>query len=282
MLINKYFKWIIELNNPKQKINGLVILFIFLPFNFLFAEEKEMDMAAYTDTAFLVFFIFMIFLTFIFMLYHGGVKRIPMEVSAWEKIKGLFFDTKPIENENEILLDHEYDGIKELDNSLPPWWKYLFYVTIVWAVIYMGVYHVFGTGKLMEEEYAEEMEIAELQKAEMLAGGKFIDENSVTELTDPGSLFSGKEVYSKYCAACHGNFGEGLVGPNFTDEFWMHGGGIKNIFLITKNGVPDKGMISWKSQLSPKEMQEVGSYILSFKGTNPSNQKLPQGDKWVE
>jgi cytochrome c oxidase cbb3-type subunit 3 len=194
----------------------------------------------------------------------------------------LLIDAKPIENEKEILLDHDYDGIKELNNNLPPWWKYLFYVTIVWSVIYMLVFHVFNTGKLMEAEYAEEIQIAELQRAQLLAGGEFIDENTVKVTTDPGTMFSGKEIFTKYCAACHGNNGEGLVGPNFTDEYWIHGGDIKNIFRIIKDGVPEKGMISWKAQISPKNMQEVGSYILSLKGTNPPNQKPPQGEKWIE
>lgn len=261
--------------------SSLLTLFLLTPFVSVFAQEGEIDMVAYTDTAFLIFFLFMILLTIVFMVYHAGIQKIPGEVSLWAKFMDLLVDAKPLENEREILLDHDYDGIKELDNNLPPWWKYLFYVTIVWSVIYMLVFHVFNTGKLMDAEYTEEMEIAELQRAQFLAGGAFIDENTVKASMDAGTLFSGKEIYVKYCAACHGNNGEGLVGPNFTDEYWIHGGDIKNIFRIIKDGVPEKGMISWKSQLSPKNMQEVGSYILSMQGTNPPNQKPPQGEKWV-
>jgi cytochrome c oxidase cbb3-type subunit III len=283
MLINKNIN---KENGKVEKLFGfnpkfVLIILLFFPFASVYAEGEEMDMVAYTDTAFLILFLFMILLTIIFMVYHAGIQKLPGEVSLWAKFMNLLIDAKPLENEKEILLDHDYDGIKELDNNLPPWWKYLFYVTIVWSIIYMLVFHVFDTGKLMEAEYAEEIEIAELQRAQFLAGGEFIDENNVKATMDPGTMFSGKEIYVKYCAACHGNNGEGLVGPNLTDDYWIHGGDIKNIFIIIKNGVPEKGMISWKAQLNPKNMQEVGSYILSLHGTNPPNQKPPQGEKWV-
>jgi cytochrome c oxidase cbb3-type subunit 3 len=282
MLIKKKIKESTKVKKHFELNFKLIFTILFLfPFVPIFAQGGEIDMVAYTDTAFLILFLFMIFLTIVFMVYHVGIQKIPGEVSLWAKFMDLLIDAKPIENEKEILLDHDYDGIKELNNNLPPWWKYLFYITIVWSIIYMLVFHVFDTGKLMEAEYAEEIELAELQKAQFLAGGEFIDENNVKVSMDPGTLFSGKEIFVKYCAACHGNFGEGLVGPNFTDEYWIHGGDIKNLFLIIKNGVPEKGMISWKSQLNPKNMQEVGSYILSLQGTNPPNQKPPQGEKWV-
>ncbi|MDP2304242.1 MAG: cbb3-type cytochrome c oxidase N-terminal domain-containing protein [Ignavibacteria bacterium] len=282
MLIKKKIKESTKVKKHFELNFKLIFTILFLfPFVPIFAQGGEIDMVAYTDTAFLILFLFMIFLTIVFMVYHVGIQKIPGEVSLWAKFMDLLIDAKPIENEKEILLDHDYDGIKELNNNLPPWWKYLFYITIVWSIIYMLVFHVFDIGKLMEAEYAEEIELAELQKAQFLAGGEFIDENNVKVSMDPGTLFSGKEIFVKYCAACHGNFGEGLVGPNFTDEYWIHGGDIKNLFLIIKNGVPEKGMISWKSQLNPKNMQEVGSYILSLQGTNPPNQKPPQGEKWV-
>jgi len=143
-------------------------------------------------------------------------------------------------------------------------------------------FHVFNTGKLMHEEYEEEMEFALLQKSELMNTGSVVTEENVTLLTDNASLFSGKAIYDVNCVACHSADGGGLVGPNFTDEYWIHGGGIKNIFKIVKYGVPLKGMISWQTQLNPVQMQEVSSYIMTFQGTTPLSPKAPEGEIWVE
>jgi cytochrome c oxidase cbb3-type subunit III len=189
----------------------------------------------------------------------------------------------PIEKEADIMLDHNYDGIKELDNNLPPWWKWGFYLTIVWGLVYLFHYHVFATGKLQKAEYYNEIAMADAEnqaRAEKMKD--FVSADNVTPLTDASAISAGKEIFTKNCVACHGANGEGGVGPNFTDEFWIHGGGIKNIFKVVTNGVPAKGMISWKSQLSPKQIQQVGSYILTFQGTKPANPKEPQGDIWVD
>jgi len=185
-----------------------------------------------------------------------------------------------IQQEDDIILDHDFDGIRELDNKIPPWWNALFYGAIVFAIIYMIDYHVIGDGNVQESEYAQEMQTASMQLEMLTKSGAMITEETVTVLSDAATLAAGKEIFDKNCAACHGMGGEGLVGPNFTDEYWIHGGGIKNIYHIISEGVSAKGMISWKSQLSPNQMQEVGSYILTLKGTNPPNQKGPEGDKW--
>ncbi len=192
-------------------------------------------------------------------------------------------DSVPVEHEKDILLDHDYDGIKELDNNLPPWWLYMFYITIIFGVIYFSVHHIFGDGDIMYKQYNEQMASAEASIAEyMKNSGNAIDENNVEALTDAGAISEGKAIYDKNCVTCHGANGEGKVGPNLTDEFWLHGCGIKNVFKTIKEGVPAKGMISWKTQLSPVEIQKVSSYILTLKGTNPAGAKEPQGDKCDE
>jgi cytochrome c oxidase cbb3-type subunit 3 len=203
--------------------------------------------------------------------------------SFLRKIYLRMVDSVPVAKEKDILLDHDYDGIHELDNNLPPWWKYGFYVTIVFAFVYMVVYHVTGTGKLQKAEYEEEINVAEIQKQErMKNSAEFVTEESVTALTEADAIGKGKEIFEKNCAACHRTDGGGQVGPNLTDEFWIHGGGIKNIFKVITFGVPAKGMISWQAQLSPKQIQQVSSYILTMEASNPAGAKEPQGDKWVD
>lgn len=185
----------------------------------------------------------------------------------------------PIEKEEDILFDHEYDGIRELDNSLPPWWVALFYITIGIAIVYLGYYHVLGSGPSSKEEYEIEMEKAKEQVQAYLASqSNQVDESNVTILIDEAELTVGKTLYDINCAACHGFLGEGGVGPNMTDEYWIHGGSIQDIFKTIKYGVPEKGMISWQAQLRAGDMQKVASYILSLQGTNPPNAKEPQGE----
>lgn len=197
---------------------------------------------------------------------------------AWLKINAF----RPVEKEKDLDLGHDYDGIRELDNSLPPWWKYGFYLTIFLGLVYMYRYHLSGSGWSSAKEYQEEMAEAELQKAEYLkTAADLVDETSVVLLTDATSLANGKATYTTNCVACHGAEGQGGVGPNFADEYWIHGGGIADLFKTIKYGVPEKGMISWQSQLNPRKMQEVASYILSFQGTTPPNPKEPQGELYV-
>ncbi|SIT79951.1 c-type cytochrome [Pontibacter indicus] len=176
-----------------------------------------------------------------------------------------------------IHSNHDFDGIQEYDNDLPPWWKYMFYVTIVFAVGYMLHYHVFRTGALQTEEY--EMEMAQ---AALIAAQNVEDPNAVTNfevLTDASALESGKAIYLQNCAACHGQAGEGTVGPNLTDEYWLHGGDVNDIFKTVKFGVPSKGMVPWQGKLTKDQMLEVSSYILSLQGSNPPNAKEAQGEK---
>lgn len=179
-------------------------------------------------------------------------------------------------------IGHEYDGITELDNDMPPWFKFLFYVTILFAVVYLLDYHVFKWSPLQDAEYAQEMEKANAEVAVIREKQAMnLNEDKVTALTDASGIGAGKTIFDQNCAVCHGKAGEGLVGPNLTDEFWIHGGGIKNVFKVVKNGVPEKGMIAWQDQLNPLQIQQVSSFILSLAGTNPPGAKAPQGDKWT-
>ena len=192
-------------------------------------------------------------------------------------------DPVPQEREADITLDHNYDGIRELDNHLPPWWVNMFILTIIWAVGYMYFYHWGGSGINQAEEYKQEVETAKKEIAIALAGkADVVDESNVVAMTETSDLGQGELIYKSNCVACHGQNGEGTVGPNFTDEYWIHGGGIKNVFKTIKYGVPEKGMIAWSSQLKPSDMQKVASYILTFKGTNPPNPKAPQGEIWKD
>lgn len=189
------------------------------------------------------------------------------------------WDLVPMEKEQDIDLGHDYDGIRELDNRLPPWWLWTFYFTIIFGVAYIYFNHYSEMGQSQSEEYAMEMEVAEEIKRDYLARQKnAVDETNVTFLNDDANLMAGMGVYTASCAACHGAKGEGGVGPNLTDPYWIHGGSIGDVFKTIKYGVPEKGMIAWQSQLQPKTMQKVASYILSMQGTNPPNGKAPQGN----
>ncbi len=209
------------------------------------------------------------------------------EKSWWKQLLSKATDAVPVEEEDKVLMmDHEYDGIRELDNHLPPWWKWLFYITIVFAVVYMFVYHVIDVLPLSHEEYEIAMADARAAKEEALAaspeGG--IDENTVEITDDPEVLSRGKAIYDRECVACHAPEGQGLIGPNFTDNYWIHGGTIGDIFRTIKNGVPEKGMIPWEGKLSPSDIRDVANYILTFVGTTPKGPpppKEPQGELYV-
>lgn len=203
--------------------------------------------------------------------------------SMWSRLNKQAWKLVPVEKEKDILFDHEYDGIRELDNSLPPWWVAMFYITIVFAVVYLGYYHVTGYGVDQETEYAMEMERAEeAVQAYLAKQSDQVDENNVVALVDAKDLALGETIFTTYCSACHGQLGEGGVGPNLTDEYWVHGGSIADVFKTIKYGVPEKGMIAWNTQLRPAEIQKVASYIMSLVGTNPPNGKEPQGELYQE
>ena len=198
------------------------------------------------------------------------------KLTIWEKLLSL----RPLAEEKDLEMDHSYDGIVELDNPPPAWFMWLFYVTIVFGAVYLLNYHVFKLGKLQEEEYVVEMKQAAVQQKIFLAkSANRVDENSVKLTADAGVLSAGSAIFKQHCVACHGEKGQGIVGPNLTDEFWIHGNKISDVFRTIKYGVPDKGMISWEKQLTPKQMADVSNYIKSLKDTHPANPKAPQGNK---
>ena len=239
----------------------------------------------------LVVFLLVLFIRNIFNAIHpkeriivlGKVQSDSWLVKTWHQLDKQFFTKAvPLEKEADMLLDHNYDGIKELDNALPPWWKYGFYITIVVAVFYFLKFEVWHTGMNPTEEYNTEMTIAKTETDAYLASAKEnVDENTVTDLDAAGNA-SGKAIFAKTCVPCHLAEGQGIVGPNLTDEYWIHGGSIKDIFKTIKYGFPDKGMQSWQTTYSPVEMQQLSSYIRSLRGTNPPNPKAPQGDLYKE
>ena len=203
--------------------------------------------------------------------------------STWANLDKKFFTkAAPIEKEADIMLDHDYDGIKELDNALPPWWKYGFYITIFVAIFYILKFEVWHTGMNPTEEYNTEMAQAKLETDQYLASMKEnVDENTVVML-DAAGIQTGKTLFTKTCVACHTQNGGGGVGPNLTDNYTIHGAKIQDIFKTIKYGYPDKGMQSWQSNFSPVEMQQLSSYIKSLSNTNVPNGKAPQGDLIVE
>jgi cytochrome c oxidase cbb3-type subunit 3 len=194
----------------------------------------------------------------------------------WNKLLSL----RPLAEEKELIIEHQYDGIHELDNPTPTWFMVLFYATIVFAVVYLLGYHVLGVGQLQYAEYKTEVAQADLEKNLYLSKqANRVDENTVKLVTDQVVLTDGKSVFSATCMPCHGEHAEGKVGPNLTDDYWLHGGKINDIFKTIKYGVPAKGMPNWEKQLSAKQISDVANYIKSLHGTNPPNAKEPQGTK---
>lgn len=196
----------------------------------------------------------------------------------WEQANAMV----PIEAENDIELDHNYDGIRELDNHLPPWWKGLFYGSVVFAFVYIFIYHFSETLPLSGQEYENELTQA-VEEARIFQASQpvtLIDENTLVFENDAAMIAKGKAVFmSNNCGSCHRNDGGGnAIGPNLTDTYWLHGGEIKNIFVTIKNGVVEKAMPAWGKVMSQKDVRDVAFYVISLQGTNPPNPKAPQGE----
>lgn len=175
------------------------------------------------------------------------------------------------------LLSHDADGIKELDNNLPSWWVWLFYLCIIYAAGYLVYYHVLKIGDLQAAEYAKEHAAGEKLKSEAIA--KFESGlAALTPSTDATVLSQGLATYTTLCAPCHRPDGGGLVGPNLCDDYWIHGSNYVDSLKVIINGVPEKGMLTWRGVLKPSEIQAVASYIYKFRGTTPPNPK-PREDQ---
>ena len=188
------------------------------------------------------------------------------------KNKKVKYDGKPFE--------HEFDGIKELNNPIPPWLLWLWYISVTFAVVYFVVYHIYGWAPLQDVEYENQMARAEAQlKKHHTETGQI----TIALFTDDENVAAGQALFQqKLCITCHGANGEGnAIGPNLTDQYWLHGSGkVEDVFNTIKNGVPTKGMTPYKDQLSDKEILQVSSFILTkLAGSNPPNAKEPQGVK---
>lgn len=204
--------------------------------------------------------------------------------SFFEEIKQKLSGLKPIEMEKDLIMHgHEYDGIQELSNGMPPWLRYFFQLTILFGVVYFMYYVVLDIGDTQVEEYEKEMAAAQLLKEErMKLAANSIDENNAVMMLGEMDLLEGKRIFGENCATCHGELGGGGAGPNLTDEYWIHGGGIKNVFKTIKYGNIQKGMAPWQDKLTPLQIQKVSSYVLSLQGTNPPDALPPAGEKWIE
>lgn len=191
--------------------------------------------------------------------------------------------SKEIEEEDDVMLDHDYDGIKELDNVLPPWWVGLFYVTIIFAIVYLIRFHIVNEYD-QASEFESEMASAQLEVEKFKKSSPDVfDYENIEIITDEAPLAQGKALYESSCAACHKSDGGGSIGPNLTDEYWILGGGIKNVFnTIAEGGREGKGMVPWKTTIKPAEIQKIASYVLTLQGTNPPGAKAAEGDKWVD
>ncbi|QIL74667.1 c-type cytochrome [Hymenobacter sp. HDW8] len=235
------------------------------------------------STLALVLMVFLLLFTMIIVRMKPQLRKVyelPTVHDTWSgKVLGLLIgDTRLVTGGyKEEDMGHSYDGITEFDNDLPPWWKYGFYFTIVFAVAYMGYYHVANAGELQIAEYETEM-----RQAALLVSNEPDDPNKLTTYTAlmaPADLSAGKSIYTTNCAPCHGANAEGKVGPNLTDEYWLHGGEINQVYKTIKFGVTSKGMVAWKGKLGAKQILQVSSYIESLQGSKPANAKEPQGEK---
>ena len=214
-------------------------------------------------------------------------QALPFTESAFYKnIMKKLTRTKPIEQEADVMLDHNYDGIRELDNVLPPWWVYLFYGCVVFAIVYLVRFHIVGD-YTQKEEY--EMAMNEAQKeheAYLIANPIQVNVDNVVLMTDAASIAAGKKIFESEtinCVSCHGLQLQGGIGPNLTDEYWINGGGIKNVFtLISEGSSKNTVMAPWKDVIQSTDIQNIASYILSLQGSKPAEAKAAEGELWVE
>jgi cytochrome c oxidase cbb3-type subunit 3 len=286
-------KNILEFKRSKIKggMKAILLLFGISMSSELFAatETGSTDyLISFPDSAFWTFIALDVVLVMI-ILYLTGIMRgvlseykVPAKINLFARWNKQLTDVVPIEEEGSIMLDHDYDGIKELDNNLPPWWKYGFYITIVWSVIYLLYYNVFNVGLLQEQEFLTEMEEGEREVAEYKRlHPVLITADNVTLLEDASSIAKGEKIYTDYCKTCHMENGRGGAGPNLTDNAWIYGGDIKAVFKTISDGTSN-GMAKWSDIIKADEIQSVASYILQLDYVAPPDGIAPQGKIIVE
>ncbi len=187
-------------------------------------------------------------------------------------------DQQPTAPDSDHLLDHAYDGIQEYDNPLPRWWLAIFWATIIFTPLYVLYFH-FGAGLLAVDSYDQEMIAFYDKQAEQLLALGEISETMLSDLTvDPSMMNGGKKIFQAKCATCHGMFGEGGIGPNLTDEYWLHGTQYLEVYATVRDGVTAKGMLAWERQLRPAELMAVSAYVGTLLGSDPPNAKEAQGN----
>jgi len=209
------------------------------------------------------------------------------EVKALKQLKPSIFNRlmglKPLSEEKDLVMEHEFDGITELDNPTPGWFMVLFYGSIIFAIVYMFNYEVLGWGPNQDEEYATELAEAEEAKIAYLSkpgnAKNAVNENNMEQSKDAAILTSGAGLFVNRCTPCHGELAQGLVGPNLTDEYWIHGGSPGGVFKTIKYGVPEKGMVAWEKSLSAQQISDLTNYILSLQGSSPAGAKAAEGEK---
>jgi cytochrome c oxidase cbb3-type subunit III len=274
-------------NKMKDGLKSLLVLIGLFTSSGIFAAGTNVPEKKYaipfSDEAFWAFLTLDIALVMLILFYVGIIRgviseyKVPVKLNVFARWNKKLTDAVPVENEHAILMDHDYDGIKELDNNLPPWWKYGFYVTIAWAVLYLFYYNVFNMGMLQEQEYLTEMEDGEREVAAYkLAHPVLINADNVTLLEDEASLKKGQEIYVQYCQTCHMEKGRGGAGPNLTDNTWLYGRDIKTVFTTVSEGTKN-GMAKWSDIIKAEEIQAVASYLLNFDPVLPPEGKLPEG-----
>lgn len=178
-----------------------------------------------------------------------------------------------------LLLEHDYDGIRELDNPLPGWWQITFYATIIFSFIYFIHYHT-GTGPHLSDELKEDMAKIELlqKQRQSKPAPEGETESLATLVADANSLQAGQAEYTSKCAACHGNSGEGLIGPNLVDRNWKNGDGtVSSILHLIEVGIPDKGMPGWKNVIPDEKLRKVAAYVRSLRGASVTGGRPPEG-----
>jgi cytochrome c oxidase cbb3-type subunit 3 len=206
---------------------------------------------------------------------YQDLKKNGIKPTGIVRLFGMFDgDYSYLTSEYQDQVIHEYDGIQEYDNDMPPWWKAGFYITVVFAIAYLMIYHVFGWMPLQTKEYEEEVAEAKTKFAS-------VDQVYEKAISDKAKLKSAADIFQKNCKTCHGASAEGLVGPNLTDEYWLHGGTVNDVYKTIKYGKTEKNMPAWKSNFSNDQVYEIASYILSLQGSKPANAKEPQGEKVV-
>lgn len=279
-----------ERNSAGKILSIILILSMFSNSLFAQTEANTKNFASNWDLYILMIIVLVLFIAILAMVRTlfilMGIKAIEKEQKLDGPKEKTFFqkfnNTLPIEEEDSLDLSHDYDGIRELDNKIPSWWTWAFFSFVLFAIVYL--YRMFVSETLPNQyvELAKANEIAAEQKLEFLKNSaNNVDENSVVFL-GAADIAQGAAVYAQNCVACHGDKGQGGVGPNLTDDYWLHKGGIKEIFYSIKYGWQEKGMKSWKDDFSPIQIAQLTSFVKTLHGTNPPMPKAQQGELYTE